>query len=104
MSSASSHHIDDPPSTSDSVVKSRKGNVINPCLLCKDMHFTYLCLHMDEASNLLEYIIVSYQQLPTSYRNLSFDIPLVDQVVDPSPSLVDPTLPLKSELEVVDPS
>jgi hypothetical protein len=27
---------------------------------------------------------------------------LVDQVVDPSPSSVDPTLPLKSEVKVVD--
>ena len=40
MSLASGHHVDDPPSTSDSTVKSRKGKVRNPCLLCKDMHFT----------------------------------------------------------------
>ena len=35
---------------------------------------------------------------------MSLDIPLVDQVVDTSPSLVDPTFPLKSEVEVVYPS
>ena len=48
---------------------------------------------------------------------MSLDLTLVDQVVNPSPSLVDPTillnieveavdptLPLKSEVEVVDPS
>ena len=58
MSSASGHHTNDSPLTSDSVVKSRKGKVRNPCLLCKDMHFTYLFPHMDEASKLLEYITV----------------------------------------------
>ena len=58
MSSASGHHADDPPSTSDSVVKSRKGKVKNHCLLYKDMHFTYLCPLMDEASKLLEDITV----------------------------------------------
>jgi len=58
MSSSSGDHIDDPPSTSDSVVKSRKGKVRNPCLICKDMHFTYLCPLKDEASKLLEDITV----------------------------------------------
>ena len=59
---------------------------------------------MDEASKLLEYIIVPKKRLPTSYHKLSLDIPLVDLVVDPSLSSVDPTLPLKSEVEAVDPS
>ena len=104
MSSASSHHTDDTPSTSDSMVMIQKGKVRNPCLLCKDMHFTYLCPRMDEASNLLEYIIVSHQRIPTGYRKLSLDIPLLDKVVDPNPSLVDPTLPLKSEFKELDPS
>ena len=57
---------------------------------------------MDEASKLLEYLIIPQQQLPTGYRKLSLDIPLVDQVVNPSPSLVDPTLLLKSEVKAVD--
>ena len=94
MSSAFGH-INDPPSTSDSIIKIQKGKVRNPCLLCKDMHFTYLCPHMDEASKLLEDIIVSHQQIPTSYCKLSLDIPLVDKVVDPILTSVDPTLPLK---------
>ena len=47
------------------MVKSHKGKVRNPCFLCKDMHFTYLFPHMDEASDLLEDIIVSRQRLPT---------------------------------------
>ena len=114
MSSSSSHHTDDSPSTNDSMVKSWKGKVRNPCFLCKYMHFTYLCPCMDEASNLLEYIIVSQQQLPNGYRKLSLEPPLVDRVVDPTlpsksefqvvnldPFLVDPTLPLKSEFKVV---
>ena len=82
MSSASGHHADDPPSTSDSMVKSQKGKVRNPCLIYKDMHFTYLCPHMDEASKLLEDITVSHQRTSTGYRKLSLDIPLVDKIVD----------------------
>ena len=66
------------------------------------MHSTYLFTCMDEASNLLGYITISPQHFPTGYRKLSLDTPLVDQVVDPSPSLVYPTLSLKSEVEVVD--
>ena len=58
MALATGHDADDPPSTSDSVVKSQKGKAKHPCLLCKDMQLTYLCPHMDEASKLLEYIIV----------------------------------------------
>ena len=101
MSSSSSHHIDDPHSTSDSVLKSRNGKVRNPCLLCKDVHFTYLCPFMDEASKWLEDITDPRQRLPTNYRKLSLDIPLVDKVVDPVLTSVDPTLPLKTEVEVV---
>ena len=93
MSSAYGNHTYDPPSTSDSVLKSQNGKVRNPCLLyCKD-----------EASKLLEYITIPQQRIPTGYRKLSLDIPLVDKVVDPSPSLVDPTLPLKSEVKEFDP-
>ena len=111
MSSASGHHTDDPPSASDSVLKIRKGKVGNPCLLCKDMHFTYLCPRMDEASKLLKDITVSRQWLPTRYCKLSLDIPLVDptlplkskvEVVNSNPSLVDPTFPLESEVKVVE--
>ena len=101
MSSSSDHHIDDPLSTNKSVVKSWKGKVRNPCLLCKDMHFTYLCPFMDEASKLLEDITVSRQRLPTGYRKLSLQPPLVDKVVDPVLTSIDPTLPLKSEVQVV---
>ena len=57
---------------------------------------------MGEASKLLEYITVPQQQLWTSYDKLSLDIWLADKVVDPSPSLVDPTLLLKSEMKVID--
>jgi hypothetical protein len=86
---------------------------------------------MDEDSKLLEDMIVSQPQLPASYRNLTLNPPvvdgminlvpssvnpvdqvvnlvtslveLVDQVVDSIPSSVDPTLPLESETQVVDP-
>ena len=82
MSSASGHHTDDPPSTSDSVLKIRKGKAKNPCLLCKEMHFTYLCPDMDEAFKLLEDITIPQQRILTCYHNLSLEPPLVNQVVD----------------------
>ena len=65
------------------------------------MNFTDLCPHMDEASNLWEDITVSHQWLPIGYHKLSLDIPLVDRVVDLVLTSVDPALPLKSEVEVV---
>ena len=76
MSSASGHHTDNPPSTSESAVKSMKGKVRSPCFLCKDMNFTYLFPCMDEASKLLEDITVSHQWLPIGYRKLSLEPPL----------------------------
>ena len=101
MSSSSGHHTDDSPLASDFVLKCRKGKVRNPCLLYKGMHFTYLFPCMDEASKLLEDITISRQRLPTCYRNLSLEPPLVDQVVDSVSSVVDPTLPSKSKFQVV---
>ena len=40
--------------------------------------------------------------IPTSDSKLSLDPPLVDQVVDSDLSVVDPTLPLESEVKVVE--
>ena len=68
------------------------------------MHHTYLCPCMDEASKLLEDIIVPQKRLPTGYCKLSLDIALVDKLTDLVLTSVDPSLPLKSEVEVVDPS
>ena len=72
-----------------------------PCLICKAMHHTFLCPSMDESSKLLEDIIVPKKQLPTGYHKLSLEPPLVDQVVDSVSSVVNLTLPLKSEVKVV---
>jgi hypothetical protein len=86
---------------------------------------------MEEASKLLEDMIVSQPQLPAAYRKLSLNplvvdkvinlvppsvslidhvinlatslIEPVDKVVDLIPSLVNPTLPLDSVTKVVDP-
>ena len=66
------------------------------------MHFTYLCPLMDGASNLLEDVTVSHQQLPIGYRKLSLEPSLVEQAVDSVSCMVDPTLPSKSEFQVVD--
>jgi hypothetical protein len=85
---------------------------------------------MDEASKLLEDMTVSQPQLPAAYRKLSLNPPVVDgmitpvpspvnpvdhvvnlvtslvepvdKVVDPIPSSVNPTLPLESETQAVD--
>jgi hypothetical protein len=99
MSPASGHHVDDNPSTSDHMVRGKKGKVNIPCWLCKEMHHTYLFPRMDEASKLLEDIVVSQQQPPTASHESPPDPPLVDEVVDLIPSSVDPTLPLESEVD-----
>jgi hypothetical protein len=85
---------------------------------------------MDEASKLLEDMTVSQPQLPAAYRKLSLNPPVVDgmitpvpspvnpvdhvvnlvtslvepvdKVVEPIPSSVNPTLPLESETQAVD--
>jgi hypothetical protein len=85
---------------------------------------------MDEASKLLEDMTVSQPQLPAAYRKLSLNPPIVDgmitpvpspvnpvdhvvnlvtslvepvdKVVDPIPSSVNPTLPSESETKTVD--
>ena len=56
VSSTSDHHVDDTPSTSDPLVRVRKGKVLYPCLICKDIHRTFICPSMDEASRCLENI------------------------------------------------
>ena len=73
-----------------------------PCLICKAMNHTFLCPSMDESLHWLENITDHQQLIPTSDSKLSLDPPLVDQVVDSDLSVVDPTLPLKSEVKVVD--
>ena len=56
---------------------------------------------MDEALRWLENITDHQQVIPTSDSKLSLDPPLVDQVVNSDLSMVDPTLPLESEVKVV---
>jgi hypothetical protein len=127
MSSTSEQHVDDFPSTSHDIVGKKKSRAKFPCMLCKGSHLTHLCPCMDEASKLLEDMNVSQPQLPTAYRKLSLNPPIVDgminpvplsvspvdqvvnlvtsldepvdQVVDPIPSSVNPTLPLESETQ-----
>ena len=93
MSSTSNHHVDDTPSTSDPLVKGRKGKFLYTCLTCKAMHRTFLCPSMDEALRWLENIIDHQQVIPTSDSKLSLDPPLVDQVVNSDSSIIDATLP-----------
>ena len=65
------------------------------------MHRTFLCLRMDEYLHWLENITDHHQVIPTSYSKLSLYSSLVDQVVNLDLSVVDPTLPLESEVKVV---
>jgi hypothetical protein len=130
MSLAFEQHVDDPPSTSHDTVGKKKSRVKFPCMLCKGSHLTHLCPRMDEASKLLEDMIVSQPQLPSAYRKISLNPPVVDgminptpslvnpvdqmvnlvtsldapidQVVDPIPSSVNPTLPSESEIQAID--
>jgi hypothetical protein len=130
MSSASEQHADDLPSTSHDTVGKKKSRVKFPCMLCRGSHLTHLFPHMEEASKLLEDMTVSQPQLPAAYRKFSLDPPVVDgmitpvpslvnpidhvvnlvtslvepvdKVVEPIPSSVNPTLPLESETQAVD--
>ena len=66
------------------------------------MHRTFLCPSMDDASCWLENITDHQQVIPMSDSKISLDPPLVDQVVDSDLSVVDPTLPLESEVKVAE--
>jgi hypothetical protein len=127
---ASEQHADDLPSTSHDTVGKKKSRVKFPCLLCKGSHLTHLFPSIEEASKLLEDMTISQPQLPAAYRKLSLNPPVVDgmitpvpspvnpvdhvvnlvtslvepvdKVVDPIPSSVNPTLPLGSETQAVD--
>jgi hypothetical protein len=125
ISSASTCHTSDTPSTSDIKVGKKKTIVKFPFMLCKGDHYSHLCPHMDEDSSLLEKL-----QLPKGYRNLSPNPSLVDglinqvsspvnsvdhvvnlvsssiepltKVVDPSPSSINPSFHMGSETQVTD--
>ena len=62
------------------------------------MHHTFICPSMDEASRWLENITDHQQVIPTSDSNLALDSLLVDQVINSVSSIIDPTLPLESEV------
>jgi hypothetical protein len=128
MSLATTGHASDIPSTGN--VGNKKGKSKFPFLLCKGMHHTYLCPRMDEASYMLKNIVDVQQQLPIGYHKISLNPPLVDELVNSVPSLinlvdqvvnlvsssfdlvykvvdlipssVDPTLPSKSATPVID--
>jgi hypothetical protein len=129
MSSASEQHVDDLSSTSQNTLGKKKSKVKFPCRLCGGSHQTHLLPRMDEASKLLEDMILSQPQLPAAYRKLTLNQPTidgrinpvpssvnlvvhvinlvtslvgpVDQVIDLIPSLINPTLPPESANQVV---
>jgi hypothetical protein len=130
MSSAFEQHVDDLMLTSQDTIGKKKSRVKFSCMLCGGIHQTHLCPHMDEALKLMEDMIVSQPQLPSAYRKLTLDPPIVDgminpvpssvslldhvvnlitylvepveKFVDPIPSSVDRTLPLESVTQAVD--
>jgi hypothetical protein len=103
------YHVGDKPSNSDNQVGSNKGKFKFPCLLCMEMHRSYLFPHMDEASHLLENIVDFQQQFSSGYPPLVYElihlvptsVESVDQVINLISRSIDPTLPLKSEVKVV---
>jgi hypothetical protein len=82
MSLASEQHANDLPSTSQDIVGKKKSRSKFLCMLCKGSHLTHLFPHMEEASKLLEGMIVSQPQLPTAYRKLSLNPPVVDGMIN----------------------
>jgi hypothetical protein len=78
------------PSTSQDTIGKNKSRVKFPCRLCRGSHQTHLFPRMDEASKLLEDMIVSQPQIPYSYRNLTLNPPVVDGMINPVPLLVRP--------------
>jgi hypothetical protein len=129
MSSTSEQHVDDLPSTSQNTVGKKKSRVKFSCMLWKGSHLTHLFPRMYEASKFLEDITISQPQLLASYRNLTFDPPIIDEMINMTSSLVnlvdqvvnmvtslvepvdqvvalilssvEPTLPLESETQAV---
>jgi hypothetical protein len=83
-------HVSDNPSNSDNEVGSKKGKFKTPSWLCKEMHCTYLCPRMDEASHMLENISNTQMKHYTDYHKLSPNPPLVDELVNLLPSSVNP--------------
>jgi hypothetical protein len=90
MSLAFEQHVDDFPSTSHDTVGKKKSRVKFLCMLCKGGHLTHLCPHMEKTSKLLEYMTVSQPQLPTAYRKLSLNPPIVDGMIILVPSPINP--------------
>jgi hypothetical protein len=88
MMLASEQHVDDLPSTSQDTIGKKKSRVKFPCMLCRGSHQNFLCLHMEEASKLLEDVTISQPQLPVSYHKLTLDPPVVDGMINLVPSLV----------------
>jgi hypothetical protein len=85
VSSTSVGHARDTLSTSDVKVGKKKTTVKFLCMLCKGDHYSHLCPRMDEDYSLLE-----NPQLPKGYRNISPNPSLVDGLVNPVPSPVNP--------------
>jgi len=88
------------PSTSACELPGKKGKVGFHCWLCKGIHHIHLFPHMGEASKFLEKLTISQQQLPTSYLQISLNLPLVNEVIDLIQSTINPTLPLESETNI----
>ena len=90
MSSASEQYADDLPSTSHDTIGKKKSRVKFPCMLCKGSHLTHLFPCMDEALKLLEDMTISQPQLPDAYHKLSLNPPVVDGMITPVLSPVNP--------------
>ena len=90
-------HVSDHSSINDNKVKGKKGRVKFPCKLCSRSHLTYLCPCKEEDSKLLRDSVISQQKPMDCSQNPCPKQPLVEEVVDPKPSSINPTLSSKRD-------
>ena len=68
------------------------GKVKFPCRLCEGNHPIHLCPYLDEAKEVLDNHPASMQRLPSSYRRLSLNPSLVNELTNSNQLSVKPTL------------
>jgi hypothetical protein len=90
MPSSFEQHADDLLLTSHDTIGKKKSRVKFPCMLCKGIHLNHLFPCMDKASKLLEDMTISQPQLPSACCKFYLNPPVVDGMITPDPSAVNP--------------
>jgi len=82
VSSTSSDHVENTPSTSESEAPGQKGKCKFPCKLCEGDHAIHRCPFLDEAKRVLDDRSVSPLRLPLGYKKLLLTPSLVENLAD----------------------